>query len=90
MKVTFEIELKVDTIERLDYYENYGDMMSSNAGCKKCIFQPMCNYFVENISINHPNRSIDCKFPCWNSNYDRKRCLNRGVFVMKKEKSQNK
>lgn len=85
MKVTFEIEIQSSNIERLDYYENYGDLMSPEAGCKKCVFQPMCSYFVDKLSNEHPARTIDCKFPCWNSQRERQACQNRGVFVMKKE-----
>lgn len=85
MKVTFEIEIQSSDIERLDYYENYGDLMSPEAGCKKCIFQPMCNDFAEKLFSVLPDGTIDCKFPCWNSQRERKAIQNRGVFVIKKE-----
>lgn len=90
MKVTFEIEIEDGAIKRLDYYENFGGSLSPDAGCKKCFFNPMCSYLVEQSANELSAYDVDYKFPCWNSRRDRRICQDRGVFVMKKEESQNK
>lgn len=90
MKVTLEIEIEDGAVERLDYYENYGDFNSPDAGCKKCFFKPICHYLSEKSAKELAAYDFDCKYPCWNSHRDRRACMDRGVFVLKKKESKNK
>ena len=88
MKVTFEIEIDDSLVEQLDYYQNFGELHSPKAGCKKCIFRPMCNFWVDGIGERLPYNSRDCKFPCWAKKADKYSGTNRKVFVLKHETSQ--
>lgn len=81
MTVTFDIEIDDRLVQSLDYYENYGEVDSYGAGCKKCIFQPMCSYFTDQLGDNLNWDNLDCKFPCWNSKRDRISGTDRKVFV---------
>lgn len=90
MKVTLEIEIEDAAIQRLDYYENYGDVNSPDAGCKKCFFRPICNYLAEKSANELASYKVDFLFPCWNSHRDRRVVMDRGVFVLKKKETQNK
>lgn len=90
MKVTLEIEIEDGAVERLDYYENYGDIDSPDAGCKKCFFRPICIDLLEKRAKELATYGVDYLFPCWNSHRDRRADMNRGVFVLKKKDSQNK
>lgn len=84
MKVTFEINIRSEKLQSLDYYENFGKLGSEDAGCKKCIFKPMCDYFVDHIASDFEYEDVDCKFPCWKNQALRLRGQDRAVFVLKK------
>ena len=81
MKVTFDIEIDDRLVQSLDYYENYGEVTSPYAGCKKCIFFPMCTQFNDRLGDILNWNNLDCKFPCWKSKRDRIAGTDRKVFV---------
>lgn len=83
MKVSFEIEFDDALVHQLDYYENFGELNSEDAGCKKCVFQPMCAAFVDKVHPTNLAYSADCKFPCWKNKSDRYHGTGRKVFVLK-------
>lgn len=85
MKVTFDIEIDDRLVQSLDYYENYGEVTSPDAGCKKCIFHPMCAHFTDKLGDILNWNNLDCKLPCWNSKRDRIAGTNRKVFVFNKQ-----
>ena len=82
MKVTFEIEIDDALVHQLDYYENYGELGSAGAGCKKCVFHPMCTAFTDQVFDTLVSHRTDCKFPCWANKSDRMHGTNRKVFVL--------
>lgn len=83
MKVTFEFEVADALVQPLDYYANFGELGSESAGCKKCVFRPMCVAYTDSINLAFDGSIIDCKFPCWESQYDRCHGTGRRVFVLK-------
>lgn len=82
MKVTFEIEVDDALVQPLDYYANFGELGSASAGCKKCVFRPMCVAFTDSVSLELPLHGINCKFPCWQNKADRLHGTGRQVFVL--------
>lgn len=82
MKVTFEIEVADALVQQLDYYENFGPLGSESAGCKKCVFRPMCVAFTDSVSLELALDGISCKFPCWKSKSDRLHGTGRQVFIL--------
>lgn len=82
MKVTFEVEIDDVLVKQLDYYEHFGDLGSPEAGCKKCVFLPMCSNWVDVVGQKFPEWKSDCKFPCWETKRDRFQGANRKVFIM--------
>lgn len=83
MKVTFEIEIDDALVHQLDYYENFGKLGSESAGCKKCVFHPMCTAFTDQVFETLDGYRVDCKFPCWANKSDRLHGTNRKVIVVK-------
>lgn len=83
MKVTFEIEIDDALVHQLDYYENFAVSAYGDAGCKKCVFYPMCHAFSENIFDTIERSKVECKFPCWANKSDRLHGIDRKVFVLK-------
>lgn len=88
MKVTFEIEVADALVQPLDYYANFGELGSESAGCKKCVFRPMCVAFTDSVSLELDPNGINCKFPCWKSKSDRYHGTGRRVFVMESNTNQ--
>lgn len=83
MRVTFEIEIDDALVNQLDYYENFGELNSESAGCKKCVFHPMCTAFTDQVFESLDRYRVDCKFPCWANKSDRLHVTNRKVIVVK-------
>lgn len=82
MRVTFEIEIDDALVNQLDYYVNYGGLGAEDAGCKKCIFNPMCSAWVDTVAKTSVDFREDCKFPCWLTRSDRQHGTDRKVFVL--------
>lgn len=83
MKVTFEIEIDDALVHQLDYYENYGEVGSEGAGCKKCVFHPMCTAFTDQVFESLDSYRVNCVFPCWANKSDRMHGTGRKVIVVK-------
>lgn len=85
MKVTFEIEIEDGVLDKLDYYENFGEMGSKEAGCNKCVFRPMCSIWIDIESKHVSPKDSEIKFPCWDNRHDHFHGTNRHVFVSHSE-----
>ena len=82
MKVTYEIEIEDGIVDKLDYYENFGDMGTQDAGCNKCIFRPMCSIWIDIDAKYIDQKQSEIKFPCWDNRRDHSHGTNRHVFVV--------